>query len=144
MNENTYTITREKHLDHLVKVVPLIVLGYAIQCYILMQLRGPLGPSTLILLACSLAFMIACFITYDIKHQVVLSNEHLEVSFFFFHTKISYQEIKEIKLSDEISSFSTVLLKTQKKNIRLYFVDDAVKIKEWIESRKSSSLPLAA
>lgn len=144
MSETTYTITREKHLDHLVKVVPLIVLGYAIQCYVLSQLKGPLGASTLVVLACSLVLMIAGFITYDVKHKVVLFDEHLEVSFLSRNRSIAFHQIQEIILQEERGSFSTVLLRTDFGKIRFYFVDDADKIKAWIESRKSSSLPLAA
>ena len=34
-NEKTLTLSREKHLDHMVRVVPFIVFCYAVQCFII-------------------------------------------------------------------------------------------------------------
>ena len=61
MSDPTFNITREKHLDHLVKVVPLIVLGYGVQSYLLMQMKGPFGSTTLFVLGAMMIFWIWCF-----------------------------------------------------------------------------------
>jgi hypothetical protein len=48
-----------------------------------------------------------------------------------------------VVINDPGQSFSSIDFLTPKGKVTLYFVDDAEKIKKWIED-KQSSLPLAA
>lgn len=144
MEKEELHITREKHLDHLVKVTPLIVLGYALQCYILMNMKSSLGSMPLMILGIALVMLIGGFVLYDLKHQIKLDQSNLAISFFAYHKVIPFQEIHRIHLSESTHSFSILMLETHTQGkIRLYFIDDAHKIKQWIDS-KQSSLPLAA
>jgi hypothetical protein len=140
MKEKLLVITREKHLDHLVRVTPLVVLGYALQCYILFQLKGAFAPEFIMILGLALVTMIGCFILYDTKHRVKFSAEYLSISFLFYHKVIPLNEIKTVSIAGTHNSFDMVMLETHHHGkIRLYFVDDAFKIKEWIDSQKNSS-----
>lgn len=130
-------ITREKHLDHLVRVVPLIVLFYAIQSYVIMKIDGgPFSSTSLTVLGGLLALMISGFIFYDIKHQVVLKEDSLEIHFLGKKT-IFYHDILDCLVHDPDESFSNVKIKTTHGTFTFFFVDEAEKIKAKIDSYKN-------
>ncbi len=129
-------ITREKHLDHMVRIVPLIVMGYAIQCYIISGMETPIGSTSLIVLGGLLCMMIAGFVTYDIKHQVVLSDQGLEISFFHWKRSIPYSQVYTVTNSSPETHFSTITILCEKKKLRFYFVDDAAKFCKTIEEKR--------
>jgi hypothetical protein len=140
-NTDYFILGREKHLDHMVRVVPFIVFCYAIQCFAIMKVSpGEFSSISLSILGGFLACMIAAFITYDLKHQVQFFESHLEVRFFSSHKVISYEEIWSVELKDPGQSFSTVTLVTVSGKVSFYFADDAEKIKKFIESKKQSDL----
>jgi hypothetical protein len=129
-------LSREKHLDHMVRVVPFIVFCYAIQSYVIYQISPtPFSQVSLSVLGGFLACMIAGFITYDVKHQVVFFEDHLHVKFLMFSKRISYNDITEINVKDPGETFSNLTLRTPRGKMTFYFIDDAEKLKEWIEVR---------
>lgn len=132
-----FKITREKHLDHMVKVVPFIVGCYAIQCYVILHV-GPseLAKISLSILGGFLAMMIAGFVTYDLKHEVEVFEDHLKISFLQSTKTIYFSEISSMTINEPGQSFATLTLKTRKEAHRLCFIDDAEKIKSWIEERR--------
>lgn len=140
-----FCITREKHLDHMVKVVPFIVFCYAVQCYVIFQM-SPTEFSTISLsiLGGFLALMIAGFITYDLKHKIEFHEQELVVTFLSFKKTISYQDIWSIEITEPGQNFSTLIFSSENKKHTFYFVDDAEKIKKWIEDKKQSELKVAA
>lgn len=138
-------MTREKHLDHMVRVVPFIVLCYAIQCYVIYQM----APDEFSTLGCSflggfLALMVGGFITYDLKHRVEFQNEVVKISFLGRHKIISYEDIWSIEVNDPGENFSTLIMIGENEKHTFYFVDDAEKIKTWIEEKKQEELREAA
>lgn len=147
MEKPNFCITREKHLDHMVKVVPFIVMGYALQCYFIMQM-GPesFATDSLIFLGLCLGLMICSFITYDLKHTVEFHEEHLLVRFsvFGYEKKVFYHEIEKVDISEKGQTFATLSLSTKKGRFGFYFVDDADKIKAWIEEKRTPASSLAA
>lgn len=144
MNMTTFTITREKHLDHLVKVVPFIVLAYGIHSYILMQMKGPFGEEMLMLMAGLLVVMIGGFVTYDVKHHAVLHEDRIEIQFLGLKQVIPFSEILTVQVFRPEDNFSTIFIHGRHQKARLYFVDDADKIKKWIEERKLQNPSMAA
>jgi hypothetical protein len=143
-NTDCFNITREKHLDHMVKVVPFIVFCYALQCYFIMKLSPTEFSSiSLSILGGFLAFMIAGFITYDLKHHVTLFENHLEIHFLSSSKSVSFDDIWSVEVKDPGQSFATVTLLTKNGKVSLFFVDDAEKIKKIIESKKHSDLMAA-
>lgn len=146
--QNSHKISREKHLDHMIKVVPFIVLGYALQCYVILQIGAKsFAVDSLIFLGFGLCSMIAGFITYDLHHKGVLHDTYLELSFplLSYQKKILFDDIAKINIGDPEQNFSNITfhLKNGKK-LRLFFVDDAAGIKKWIEEHQYSEQQLAA
>lgn len=146
--QNEFSVTREKHLDHMVRVVPFIVTAYAIQCYFIMR-AGPAEfyVNGLFFLGACLTLMITGFIIYDLTHVVKFGSESLTISIAWLGLErtLSYQELDLIEVADPGQSFSTLVLKTHNgKKYGLYFIDDADKIKTWIEQKRSPELRAAA
>lgn len=139
-----FSLSREKHLDHMVRVVPFIVMGYAIQCYVLMQMSEDLGTTSVFILGGSLIAMISAFITYDIKHQVNFLEDRLEVQFLFLKKTIFYSDITKVQISEPKQSFANVRILTRNSSAAFFFVDDADGIKEFLESIHQSETKLAA
>lgn len=145
---NSYQVSREKHLDHMIKVVPLIVLAYALQCYIILHVgANTFATDSLIFLGLGLCSMIAGFITYDLHHKVMMNDTHLEISFKLlgYARKFSLNDIKKIDTADPDQNFSTVTIWFKDGNkISIFFADDAAGIKKWIENRQLENQQLAA
>ena len=146
--KNGHQLSREKHLDHMVRVVPFIVGAYFLQCYMIMQLGdSSVARNGIFFLGACLALMISSFITYDLTHRVTVYDEFLkiEVKWLKFEKKIYYQSITQIHVNDPGENFSHICLSTMDgEKIKFYFVDEADKIKQWIESQKSKSFQQAA
>jgi hypothetical protein len=136
-SEHLFHITREKHLDHMVRVVPFIVFCYAIQCYVIYSM-APNGFSTMSLsiLGGVLALMIGGFITYDLKHQVIFLEDKLKISFLGSEETIAYADIWEIEVSDPGQSFATLSFKSKHKKFKFYFIDQADLAQAWLEEKK--------
>jgi hypothetical protein len=148
MTSPEFSITREKHLDHMVRVVPFIVTAYAIQCYFILQLDSQeFGINGLFVLAGMLIAMISSFITYDLTHTVKFQENSLTISvgWMGYKKEIFYQELLEVEVSDPGQSFSTLQLKTKAgKKYGFYFIDDADKIKKWLEQKRAPEMQAAA
>lgn len=140
-NADRFDLSREKHLDHMVKVVPFIVFCYAIQSFAILKVSpGEFSSISLSILGGFLACMISAFITYDLKHQVSFHHDHFEMKFFMNHKTVHYDDIWSIEIKDPGQSFSTITFVTQDGKMSFFFVDDAEKIKKFIESRKGAEL----
>jgi hypothetical protein len=148
MTSLEFSITREKHLDHMVRVVPFIVTAYAIQCYFILQLDSQeFGVNGLFVLAGMLIAMISSFIIYDLTHAVKFQENSITISVEWLGYKkdIFYHELIEIEVSDPGQSFSTLKLKTKAgKKYGFFFIDDADKIKIWLEQKRTPEMQVAA
>jgi hypothetical protein len=139
-----FKITRERHLDHMVKVVPFIVVCYAIQSYVILQTStSPIGQLGLMILGLVLASMITCFVTYDLNHQVEVFEDYLIISFLGRKTVLPFSGIGQIEISHPGESFSKFSFKCSGKKYRFYFIDDAEKLKSWIEEHSLGSVKAA-
>jgi hypothetical protein len=138
--KKTFKITREKHMDHMVKVVPFIAFIYAAQSYLLWNLDGPINSTSLLVLGCLLGTMIGLFLLYDLKHSCELYDQHLEIYFLGRKKTIFFQDILEIHITDPAEAFGSVILKCKQGRTKLYFVDDIEKVKDWITSHQSFTL----
>lgn len=139
-----FILTREKHLDHMVKVVPFIALMFGIQGYVLTKIHEGMSGAAIYILAGFLVSMICGFITYDVKHKVTFFADHLEVSFLRAPRKILYSEIVSIQVSEPKQTFATIKFRTSSTQHTFFFVDDADAIKEFIESQKHVEFKAAA
>lgn len=139
-----FTLTREKHLDHMVKVVPFIALMFGIQGYILTKIHEDFGGFAIFVLAGCLISMITAFITYDVKHQVNFFESHLEIKFLGLSKKILYTDILTIQISESNQTFASLQLRTKQGPHRFFFVDDADAVKAFLENRKNPEIKAAA
>ncbi len=128
----------------MVKVVPIIVLMFGVQAYILTKIHEGLGGSAIIILATSLVMMISAFIIYDVKHQVQFFEEHLEMNFFGISKKLFYKDIEKVLISERDQSFASLQLRTKNGKHTFFFIDDADDIKLFLESQRSQELKAAA
>ena len=143
----------------MVKVVPLIVAGYAIQCYFIMKMGSSpeagaeatvpleMAVNGLFFLGACLAVMIAGFITYDLTHCVNFSEDSFTISVKWLgHEKtIPYHEVADIQVSDAGQSFATLSLTTVHGiKFRFFFVDEADKLQLWIQNKTKHELKTAA
>jgi hypothetical protein len=141
--EKQTQLTHEKHLHHLVRVVPLLCLAYGMQSYMMMSFAkgGPTGTLVL-LLGLSLAMSVMALVTYD-NHYVVKWQEDL----FFVKTPWSWktqqfkrQDIQSIEVIGEVDEFQTVIVKlNSKKRLTFYFVDNGHDFKKSMESSQEFS-----
>lgn len=148
MTNSEFCITREKHLDHMVKVVPFIVCAYALQCFFIMKL-GPVEYAIdgLFFLGGCLISMITAFVTYDLTHVVKFHDENFTVSINWlnYHRTYVYQDLTMIEVSEAGQTFATVTLTTRSgKKFGFYFVDEADKIKAWLEKKRLPEMQAAA
>lgn len=139
-----FSISREKHLDHMTKVVPFIVMMFGIQGYLLTRIHEGFGHSAIFVLAGCLISMITAFITYDVKHQVTFYDDHFEMKFLGLQKKVSYHDIVSVHISEANQTFSSVHLRTKSSKHSFFFVDDADGIKAFLETRKHQDLKAAA
>lgn len=124
-NKTPFVLTREKHLDHMVRVVPLITLAYAIHSYLLLQMNSPLSQGSLFFLGVGLVLIVAGFITYDLKHRVILHEDRLEVSFLAGSKTILFQDIIKVEVSDKGHSFASLIIWHSQGKSVFYFLDSA-------------------
>ena len=142
---NILKVTREKHLDHMVKVVPFIVFCYGVHSYLLLNLGGnPLSIKGIMTLGGFLALMIISLVVYDIKHRVELDHEGVKMSFMRMEKFIKYHEILNVEVVSPEDSFSTLKILTASGTYHLYFIDEAIEVKNWITEKQTDEIKKAA
>lgn len=145
MKEDNWFLTREKHLDHMVRVVPFIVFCYATQCFMIMKISPTEFSSwSLTILGGFLALMIGGFITYDLKHQVEFKENSLCIHFLGGSKEIRYEEMWDVKISEPGNSFATLSFKVKNKKHSFYFIDNAEKTMAWILEKNKRPVSQAA
>ena len=148
MTNPEFYVTREKHLDHMVRVVPFIVCAYAIQCYFITNIETiDFAVNGLFFLGGCLVSMIAGFITYDLTHVVKFEAETFSVSvkWLNYSRTYAYMDLAHVKISEPGQSFATLTLTTVRgKKMGFYFIDDPDKLKAWLEKKRLPELQAAA
>lgn len=148
MSEKIFVVSRDKHLDHLVRVVPFIVALYAFHCFFIMRLIPvDFVINGQFILGGGLGLLIGCFVSYDLTHVITLDEKALNVkiSWLGYNKTLPYSEVSEVQIREPGQSFATVTIVTQSgKKYSFYFVDDADKIKSWIEQKRISEFKSAA
>ena len=124
----------------MVRVVPLLFLGYSLQVFFLTKLKTALGGEAIVFLGVSLAAMIALFILHDLRHTVTLFEEHLEIEFLGKKKIIWFHEINKTLITNPGESFSNILIIHEGRKTRLFFVDDAEAVVERMKSKRIEDL----
>ena len=143
--KHLHALTREKHLNHLVRVVPLLALAYGIQGFMMMSWveHGPTG--TLVLgLGVSLAISVMIMVTYDQRHKVSYGEEGFAVTapWLFGQRHRTWSMVRHIEVIGAEDEFQTVIVKTTKGSFTFYFVDNGHEFKAtheaWLASQVQS------
>jgi hypothetical protein len=135
--DNYKTLTHEKHLDHLVRVVPLLCFAYGVQSYMMLSFaRGGSTGLLIFTLGISLAVSVMALVTYDYKSIVRWNGEQVMMKspWNFEFTTVAFQDIQKIDIIGEEDEFQTVIIKVAKKSYTFYFVDNAFELKKTFES----------
>ncbi len=131
----------------MVRMMPILVLMYAIQCFLTvsMELFGPVSNFIFSLGGC-LVFMVAGFYFYNLKHKVDCYEDHLEIHFFGSKT-LMYQDIFMVEVDgNEDDHFATLIITCKDlRQVKFYLIDDAFKMKDWLQAkRKGEPFRMAA
>lgn len=137
-------IDRKNHLDHLVAVVPLIVFAYGIQCWLIASFFPEQKLSHFAMpLALSLVFMMAGLIVYDTYSSFEMYETFFEVKFSPFgqSKKFHYAQIMSVEVLEPEANFSNIIFTLPDNKFKMvYFIDDAVAIKQIIEDYHKSQI----
>lgn len=139
--EKPTQLTHEKHLNHLVRVVPLLCLAYGMQSYMMMSFAkgGPTGTLVL-LLGLSLAMSVMALVTYD-NHFVVKWQDDLfsvKTPWSWKTQHFNRQDIQSIEVIGEVDEFQTVIVKLHnKRRLTFYFVDNGHDFKKSMETHEA-------
>jgi len=138
--ENYKTLTHEKHLDHLVRVVPLLCFAYGVQSYMMMSFaRGGSTGLLIFTLGISLAVSVMALVTYDYKCIVRWNSEKVMMKspWNFEFTTVAILEINKVDIIGEEDEFQTVIIKVAKKSYTFYFVDNGYELKRTFDSLRA-------
>lgn len=137
--EKKHQLTREKHLNHLVRVVPLLCLAYGIQSYMMMSFAkgGPTGTLVL-LLGVSLALSVVALVTYDNHHVVTwdAAGFGLRAPWTFGEKSFTRDDVATVDVIGEPEEFQTVIVQLKnRRRLRFYFVDNGHEFKQVMEAQ---------
>lgn len=129
-------IERSNHLTHLVNVAPLIVIAYGIQCWLIATFFPDQKLSHFAMpLALSLVIMMAALVIYDTYGKFNMYESYMHLSFGPLSKTVYYKDIEDVEVLDPNASFTNIIIRMKDKKYKLvYFVDDAVEIKEIVEN----------
>lgn len=141
-----HRMTREKHLNHLVRVVPLLALAYGIQSYLMMKWSegGPTGFLVL-LLGISLAISVLLLVTYDQRHKVSFGAEgfSLRSPWLWGEKNVRAEDIKLIVVVGEADQFQSVVVHLKNgRRFAFHFVDNGIEFKNTLTP--AAALKIAA
>lgn len=122
-------MTREKHLEYMVKMAPFLFFAVVIQIFVYAQFFEPVLIQEIgIFLSVGSALILAAFYAHDHFHQVLLKENFLEIriSPLNYQEEILYRNITSYEVTHHKSGFSNVKLHLRDgAPVRLYYLDDA-------------------
>lgn len=135
-------IGHQNHINHLITVMPLITMVYAVQCYVMWKFSPDmLIGDYAITMGCVLSSFIGTMVYYDNNHHVLIYEDRLHIYFGLTGTNkiIEFSEIDKVISPDEDVNFSNLVIRTkeEKKHV-FYFVDHPFLVKKLIEKQMSN------
>lgn len=142
MNKVLAKIGRQNHINHLITVMPLITMVYAIQCYIMWHFSPDMKIGDYAIgMGCMLSSFIGFMVFYDNNHHVLIYEDKLHVYFGLTRTNkiIKFKDIDKVIAPEEDVNFSSLVIRTkEEKNHIFYFVDHPAHVKQLIEKQMKS------
>lgn len=135
-------ITREKHVNYMVKLAPYLMVAIVIQSYLYSRFfPGPVAQDIGIFLATGVAMILAGFYAYDHFHQVQLKENYLEISIrpLKYQEEILYRNIESYEIMPTRNGFSNVkLILRDGHAVKIYYLDDAENFIQWIKQKQQA------
>jgi hypothetical protein len=141
MKKETPILSREKHLDHMVRMLPFLTLSYLIHAYALMHIAPvPFTKDLLLLMALTLIAAVLSIASYDLHHALEVNEDHLVSHYHgWFMQKIYFQEIKELECVNQGSTFGHLKIHlVGGKALTIYFLDAPEDIKKLIQKAQTT------
>lgn len=134
-------VQRNNHLTHLANVAPLIVIAYGIQCWLIATFFPDQKLSHFAMpLALSLVIMMGALVVYDTFGKFNMYESYMHLSFGPLNKIVHYNDIEEVEILDPEASFTNIIIRMKNDKYKLvYFVDDAVAIKEIVDNFSKES-----
>jgi hypothetical protein len=134
-------VTRENHLKYINKLTPYLVISYALQSYLYLQWAPKdLASEVIVFLGAALTLLIGGFIFFGQHHKIIFHQHHLEVRFDLlgYQQELLYRDIQWIEVARSAHGFATLIL-TSKDHavIKLFYVDQPLSIKSFLEQKRS-------
>jgi hypothetical protein len=121
-------MTREKHLDYMVKMAPFLFFAVVIQIFVYAQFFEPVLIREIgIFLSVGSALILAGFYAHDYFHQVLFQPNYLEirVSPLRYREEILYRNITGYELKNSKHGFGNVTLHLKEGHkVNIYYLDD--------------------
>ena len=134
-------ISREKHLQYMVKLVPYLVGAIAVQSYLYFQFfPRDLAQDITIFLTIGVALILAFFMAHNHFHQVEFKENFLEIRIkpLKYQEEILYRNIISYEITPTRHGFATVKLVTKDgKAIQIFYMDDAERFVHGIKKKQA-------
>ncbi|MDA8793586.1 hypothetical protein N9N67_10075 [Bacteriovoracaceae bacterium] len=134
-------LERNNHLNHLVRVIPIITFAFAVQCMLIYHFTtGKFLAEFATIVGVGFIALIALLVFYDSNHHIILYKKHMQIYFALMgvNEDINYNDIENITTVDEESSFSTITLQLKDgRKYNLHFIDYPSHVITYILSLKS-------
>lgn len=122
-------ISREKHLQYMVKLVPFLIGAIALQSFVYYRyFPSHLAQDITIFLTIGMALILAFFMAHNHFHQVEFKENFLEIRIkpFKYQEEILYRNIISYEITPTRHGFATVKLTTKDgQAIKIFYMDDA-------------------
>lgn len=136
-------ITREKHLQYMVRLVPYLIAAIALQGYLYFHFfPQSLAHDITIFLSIGVALILGSFCAHDHFHQVTIRENYLEIAVrpLKYQEEILYRNITAYEIVPTKHGFSSVKLFLKDGNaVKIYYVDDAERFINIIKKKQIKS-----
>jgi hypothetical protein len=131
-------ISREKHLRHMTRLMPYLMLAYAAQSYLYLKyVPEHIAVDVTIFVGVGIVLVTAGFALYNHFHQVSLHKHHLSSGLMVFGLKeeILYRNIQYLDIETSRHGYFNVTLYLRDGTIhKLFYLDDVSELNALIKS----------
>lgn len=134
-------ITREKHLQYMTKMTPILVAALAFQSVVYFHFFPALAQDVTIFLSVGLILIIGFFNLHNHFHQVTLKENYVQIKIkpLKYQEDIVYRNITKFDLIPSKHGFSNLRLHVRDgRSFMLFYVDEADKIVSKLKEKQAA------
>lgn len=138
---SAYIITRKNHIDHLAKSMPLIMLMFTAQIYIMKEAypEEKLGNYSIFCALCICSYISSLFY-YDSKIKTyILEDKLITHTFFGRKIEVNISQVEKVIAPEGDLAFSTIVVCLKDKVVPLRFIDNPMQVKNKIMQIKNKN-----